>query len=348
MRLIRFYFLAIGASMMLLNACSDKSANTDNTTENADSAQGPAFIHALNAQIEQDPSNAALYHERAVKLYDSAYFKQAYADAKKAAELAPDNAEYLFSLGQAAFEVNEVAEAVSTLNNAVGKDPKMAKAWLKLAKIQFYLKRYDDSKRSLEACTKENGELAEAYFIQALIKRDITDTASSIANLQKAVSLNDSYFDAYMMLGLLLTAQQNELAIDYLNNAVRLDDSSVLALYTRAQALQEFGLKKKNKEMIKNAAADYNRIIEINPNHAPSYYNLGMINFRLDQFENAVAHFNEAIIADENYVDAYYMRGLSHQGIGNLSEAKANYEATLQLDPNYTIAREMLELLGSR
>lgn len=346
MRLIRFFIIATGLAFVLAS-CSNP--NTEPTTsESTDSLSNLPYVAEVSKQILDQPENASLLVERA-KLYETnGRLDLAYTDARKAAEMEPENADYLALLGNLAFKNNEIAESLSALKRATELNERSKDAWLSLAQIQYSLKKYEDAKQSLEMLTKNFGDLPEAYFINGMIKKDQLDTASAVANFQKVVKLDDSNFDAYMQLGLLLKGQKNPMALDYLNNAVRLDDSSVLALYARGQAFQEFGLAQRNKEYIRNAAADYNRIININPNHAPSYYNLGMMNFRMEKYEDALAHFNEAVIADESYVDAYYMRGLCQQGIGNVAEAKNNYEAALKLDPNYTKAAEMLDILKSR
>ncbi|MDX5320878.1 MAG: tetratricopeptide repeat protein, partial [Bacteroidota bacterium] len=232
------------------------------------------------------------------------------------------------------------ADAQTALRRAIELNPKFREAHVRLARIQFDLKDYEASNRTLEDMSNAVGETADAYFIFGLIKKELADTSSAISNFQKAVALDNDYFDAYMQLGLLLGAQKNKLGIDYLDNAVRIRENSTEALYARGKLYQDLGGFKK-------AIEDYDRIIEINPHYAAAFYNIGWINFRMERFEPAIEYFNQAIISDEAYADAYYMRGLSYQAVGNHTEALKNYKACVQVDPEHELANSMLKWMQS-
>jgi len=162
------------------------------------------------------------------------------------------------------------------------------------------------------------------------------------------VKIDNENYDAYMQLGLLLGAQLDPLGIDYLDNAIRIKELSTEALYARGKLYQDLAFSKKRNGLYKEAAKDYNKILDINENYAAAFYNLGWINFQLENFENARAYFNKTVQTDEGYVDAYYMRGLSEYAIGNYTEARKNFKLVLQLVPQYSKAQDMLDLIESR
>ena len=332
MRNISFCFLLI--AFLVFQACSSGPVgqnDPDPTTEKV----YPEYVSELSKQIAEKPEDPALYYQRAEKLFQEGEDTLAFVDIKEAVRLKDNDASYYLLYGNIAYELNEISDAQTAIKRAIELKSDYKEAYLRLARMHYDLKDFENANKTLEKLSEAVGELPESYFLFGMIKKELSDTASSIANFQKAVALNNDYYDAYMQLGILLGAQENKLGIDYLNNAVRLKDNSTEALYARGKLFQDLGY-------YKQAIEDYDRIITINPDYAPAYYNVGWINFMVEKFEPAIEYFNKAIIADETYADAYYMRGLSYQAIGNITEAKRNYEACLKVNPAHKRAKEML------
>ncbi len=333
MRNISFYILALFVIGFL--ACSDPKEEPKNDVQ---SPVYPEYVAELSAQILANPENADAYYERAQKLFEGGNDTLALADIKAAIRLKDNQGLYYFLYGNIAYEMNDIADAQTAMRRAIELMPEEKMPYLRLARMQFDLKDFESSNKTLETMSKALGETPDAYFLFGLIKKEIGDTASAIGNFQKVVAIDNDYYDAYMQLGLLLGAQKEKIGIDYLNNAIRLDPQSTEALYARGKLYQDLNMYKK-------AVEDYDQIITINPDYAAAYYNVGWINFRAEQFEPAIDYFNKAIIADEEYADAYYMRGLSYQAFGNNTEALRNYEACLKINPNHKLAKEMLTLI---
>lgn len=334
MRNISFFHLLLLFCFLGFPSCKDNpSGQTD--PEVAVAPVYPEYVSELSQQIEAQPEDASLYFQRAEKLFLEGDDTLAFVDIKEAVRIKTDDASYYLLYGNIAYKLNEIADAQTSIKRAIELNPKYKEAYLRLARMHYDLKDFENANKTLENLSNAVGELPESYFLFGMIKKELSDTSSSIANFQKAVALNNDYYDAYMQLGLLLGAQENKLGISYLNNAVRLKENSTEALYARGKLYQDLGY-------YKQAVEDYDRIITINPDYAAAYFNVGWINFRVEKFEPAIEYFNKAVIADETYADAYYMRGLSYQAIGNNTEAKRNYEACLKVDPNHKRAKEML------
>ena len=65
------------------------------------------------------------------------------------------------------------------------------------------------------------------------------DTSAAIKTFQKAVENNPQYFEAFMQLGMLMQAQNNKLALNYFNNALKIKPNSEEALYGRGLWYQD-------------------------------------------------------------------------------------------------------------
>jgi tetratricopeptide (TPR) repeat protein len=88
----------------------------------------------------------------------------------------------------------------------------------------------------------------------------------------------------------------------------------------------------------KEAIADYNRAISINPKLADAYNNRGNIKFDLGNKKEAIADYNRAVLIDSKYAQAYYNRGSARDDLGNKKEAIADYNRAISIDPKYAEA----------
>jgi tetratricopeptide (TPR) repeat protein len=138
------------------------------------------------------------------------------------------------------------------------------------------------------------------------------------------------------MLGKIYVAQNNKLAVDYLNGALNIEPQSVEALYTLALYLQEHNEFLRAKEM-------YLNIIHLSPKYKYAYYNLGYINLiYLKNYTDAVKNFSNAIACDPYFVEAYYNRGYSYEMLKDFNNAKNDYKKALKLKTNYEKAIKAL------
>lgn len=341
MRKISFLIITFIISLITIQSCQSDETKSQTTEPSAelDTVLMLPALQNLTIEIKNNPNRPQLYYDRALKLQALQRFDLAYDDIKKAIELEGENPTFLYMLGNLAYENNEIAEATTALNRCLELDPKRGEAYQLLAKIQLHLTKYDDCKKTIDLWIERVGVSAETNFMSGFRAKYTGDTISAVRFFQKAVALDNDHYESYMQLGLLLGEKKDKLGIDYLNNALRIKEFSTEALYAR-------GLLFQNLKEYDKAVKDYRAILDLNPEYAAAYYNIGEVNFAIERYELAIEAFNQAIIADEKLTRAYYMRGLCYHILGNLTEARRNYEACLKIDPNYGIAKEMMGMLG--
>ena len=107
------------------------------------------------------------------------------------------------------------------------------------------------------------------------------------------------------------------------------------------------------QEPYQEAIGMFQKLAEINPNDATSYYSLGMTYEKAGSLEKAKESYTitagmleEYISANPDSVDGHFMLGFCYEGIDNLEKAKEEYQAVLDLDPDHQEAQEGLERLG--
>ena len=83
------------------------------------------------------------------------------------------------------------------------------------------------------------------------------------------------------------------------------------------------------------AIADYDRAIEINPQHANAYNNRGIAKNKMGDYEGAIADYDRAIEINPQYTIAYNNRGNTKNDMGDYEGAIADYDRALNIDPKY-------------
>ena len=98
------------------------------------------------------------------------------------------------------------------------------------------------------------------------------------------------------------------------------------------------------------AIADYERIIEINPNFAPAYNAMGLaMKIRGDSDGDVMFYFKKAVELDPNFLPSYDNLGKLYYSAGDIDAAEENFKKGLALDPeneSLTLSLGWIYLLG--
>lgn len=94
----------------------------------------------------------------------------------------------------------------------------------------------------------------------------------------------------------------------------------------------------------KEAIDAYNRVLEMEPQHAPAHINLGTLYYNLQDYVKAELHYRKAIEADARYALAYFDLANVLDETGRLQEAIRVYKTAIQLAPTYADAHYNLAL----
>jgi tetratricopeptide (TPR) repeat protein/S1-C subfamily serine protease len=87
----------------------------------------------------------------------------------------------------------------------------------------------------------------------------------------------------------------------------------------------------------KEAIADYDRALAINPKYAEAYNNRGNAKDDLGDKKEAIADYDRAIAINPKHAEAYNNRGLVKSALGNKKEAIADYDRALAINPKYVV-----------
>ena len=99
------------------------------------------------------------------------------------------------------------------------------------------------------------------------------------------------------------------------------------------------GLAQGSLKQYKQAIADYNTAIDLDPKYARAYNNRGVAYDALGQYEQAIADYNTAIELDHDpLARPYNNRGWAYRNLGQYERAIEDYNTAIDLDPEYATA----------
>lgn len=337
MKKLQFLFLAgaLGALVACGGGAEEKKpAGADPNPE----------LTALGKLIEANPDNDTLLFQRAELYYDLQGFDEALRDLNRALQLDSMQPAYYHLLADVLLDYgrpNDSKRALDVLTLASERFPERIGTLLKLSEFQLIVRKHTDALGTLNKILLRDPQNAEAFFMTGRVALDMGDTTRAMAALQKAVQFDAALVDAWLFLGRLCSDRNDPRAIQYFDNALRIDSANLDA--------REFkGVFYKRRGAFDQAFEVYRDIVQRNPDYSNAYFDMAMIYLELDSLGKARDHFDMAIKTDPLFVKAYFYRGITSELQGNISAAKEDYKQALKMSPQFAEAKEALESLEKK
>jgi tetratricopeptide (TPR) repeat protein len=115
-------------------------------------------------------------------------------------------------------------------------------------------------------------------------------------------------------------------------------ENDAAELFSRGITLEE------NPATQTEAIATYQKVLEIDPQHAAAHINLGTLYYNRQDYALAERHYRSALEIDPRYALAYFDLGNVLDETGRVQEAIQTYKTALQLAPTYADAHYNLAL----
>ncbi len=285
-------------------------------------------------------------------------------------EASPDNAALYNARAMVYLDIKDPKAALADAEKAIAMDPQEPAYLITRGDVYFSLGKVHETIKSLKQARSLSAtdyqsllKLGEVYFF-------LKDYKSSLLYLDTAARLDDANPTPWLMSGFALTeAGDTANAIRYFNETLKRDKNN----YRANIHLGVIYTHKLNPLAIEY----YQNALNINPESAEAYYNLGKffqdigkyneaidaylsvtrlkndmgfrdnafyglgyIHIELKVFDAARDYFGQAIQANPNYFQAYYAKGYAHERLGDLMNAKAYYDKALEINPSYQTARD--------
>jgi len=107
-------------------------------------------------------------------------------------------------------------------------------------------------------------------------------------------------------------------------------------------AYTNLGFLLDQKGQVKEATANLQKAVEIQPDYAVAQHDLGTVLFQTGHFQEAIERFREALRLEPDYVAAHNSLGTVLFQTGHFQEAMEQFREALRLEPTYILAHNNL------
>jgi tetratricopeptide (TPR) repeat protein/S1-C subfamily serine protease len=189
--------------------------------------------------------------------------------------------------------------------------------------------------RQFDKAIQNNPRYDYAYFMRAILYRQLQDFQSSLNDYNQTISLKPRSI-SYNNRALLKKDKLNDFpgALSDYNQAILIDPEFYGAYNNRAV------LKETKLDDIQGALADYNQAILINPKFADAYNNRALLKKdKINDMQGALVDLNQAISISPNNSIFYYNRALLKVvELNDFQGAFADYNQAISINPKYAEA----------
>jgi tetratricopeptide (TPR) repeat protein len=322
--------------LMLAGACKNKKQEVVPVTG------GNPEIARLSQLLKDNPNNDSLYYQRGVAFWELEAYDEAIGDATRAISIDSLKPGYYQLLADVLIDYrrpNDSKRAIEVMKKACDKFPDDLPTWLRLSEIYLIVRQHGEAFKTLDHVLKRDPQNATAFFTTGRVALDMGDTTRCIKSLQKSVLLNADNKDAWIFLGRLYSNRGNILAIQYFDNALRIDSTDVEVMEFKAAHYKRVG-------QFDQAFKLYREIITNHPDYSNAFFDMGLIYLEMDSLDKAWWNFDMAVKTDPLFVIAYHYRGVASEEKGNMKAAIDDYKQANRMSPNLPEPKAALERLN--
>ncbi|MDX2214084.1 MAG: tetratricopeptide repeat protein [Oculatellaceae cyanobacterium bins.114] len=248
--------------------------------------QLPEAIAAYHKAIDLNPDDATAYNNLGIALKANQQLNEAIAAYHKAIDLNPDYATAYNNLGNALQANQQLNEAIAAYHKAIELNPDYANAYYNLGNALSDNQQLTEAIEAYKKAIDLNPDYATAYYNLGIALKANQQLPEAIEAYKKAIDLNPNDGDAYDNLGTVLSSQgQLDRALEAHQKALELGTTDKSITYRNyAYVLHQL------KEYVQAIAA-YHKAIDLNPDYATAYNNLGNALQANQQLPEAIAAY---------------------------------------------------------
>jgi tetratricopeptide (TPR) repeat protein len=255
---------------------------------------------------------------------------------KEEAAKPDDKAANWQEMGYAYKGLKKYDDAILYFNKAIADDPEYALPYKERGyayyKKQDYSKALDDFNKY--ASLKDDISDVDFYYDKAWCENELEKFDEAVTSLNKCVSLDETYADAYSELGFsYYKLKRNDEALAAYRKANNLDAKKQLGIIGMADV---FYMNLKNYD---SAIYYLQKATSFNKTNKSVYYKLGWCYNDKERYEDAVAPLKQAVSIDKDYVLALQELGYSLYKTKKYDEALVYLKQVVSKDAKSELGR---------
>ncbi len=285
--------------LLMMSVCGFGQINTDQVLRVGQNAlyfeDYMVSIQYFNRVIQAKPYLAQPYFFRAIAKLNLEDYTGAEQDASHAIELNPYLTDAWEVRGVARQNLGRNADAITDYKHALSLLPRNRQLMFNMALAQQDENNLAGSDSTFRDLLKYYPGFDSGYLGRARLRLEQKDTVSAIADIEKALSINKNAVNAYIM--------RADIAIS-------------------------------RGDSLKQAVADMDEAIHLQPRLPGLYVNRAYLRYRLDDFFGAMADYDYAIQLDPINETAIFNRSLLEMETAANDKALLDLDRLIDLDPD--------------
>lgn len=279
-----------------------------------------------SAAIERNPFIPEVYEVRGVARQNQGNFRGAVEDYDHAGQLLPNNRNLMFNKALALQQLHEVDSARKTFDYLIAEHPGYANAYVGRARLRVENADTVSALADLDKALELNNKLPNAYVIRAsLLMTSPAGYEEAEADISEAIRLEPKEADLYVNRAFLRYNRDDYFGAmaDY-DYAVQVDPLNSAAVYNRALLRME---SRDNDRAIR----DFSRVLELDPEDYRALYNRALLYSDTRNYAKALEDINQLIERFPRLPEALYMRSEVYRRQGKMALAETDYKRALAI-----------------
>ncbi len=222
-------------------------------------------------------------------------------------------------------------EVLKVLDIQIHKHPKNDKLYYDRAKVYMELGRVNDAIADLTRAVSLNDEKPEYHMLLGDAYLANGSIEQSYASLQRALELDPDNQEATLKLGEISYYSHNyDRAMECLSKVTAKDPQNRTALFMKGFIYKETG-------DTANAVALLRKVCDLYPDYEPAFEELGVL-YSTRRDPMALEYLNTAIRLEPQNTNALYALAMYYQDLNQMDKAEELYKQILDINSNHTNA----------
>lgn len=286
-------------------------------------------IHYFNIVLEAKPYLADAYYFRAYAKFSLEDYDSAESDLNEAIKFNPFKVQYYQLRGLTRIHTIKYEGAIADYTQYLSSFPDDQGANYNRVLCRLENKDYDTANQELDHILKRWPKFTRAYLVKSQVALELKDTTQALFWTDSLLAISKREPNAWGFKGRLsLIKERYEQADSFYTQALKYDVGNVDFYLDRAQArhaLYQYG----------QALSDYDRVIEMIPQHFVAHYNRALIRALVGDDNRAIEDFDFILAEEPNNILAIYNRAELRKNVGDYYGAIADYTTIIRSYPNF-------------
>lgn len=290
-------------------------------------------IQYFNQVIAAKPYLAQPYFFRAMAKYNLDDFRGAERDASLAIERNPFITDAYELRGVARQNLGLDSLAITDYAHALKLLPENKGILYNMALAQETVKDYDSAEKSFNQLLKSHPGFDGGYLGRAKMYLSKKDTTAAMSDIDKALSINKNAINGYLL--------RADIAInrnkDYKQALADMDEAIRLQPKYAGYFINRAFIRYRLDDYF-GAMSDYDYAIQLDPTNFVAIYNRALLRMEVRDFNRAIDDLSQVLLMKPREYRALYNRALLYREVGDMKNALKDIDKVIEVIPDFALA----------